>query len=137
MKIGMEVEGRLQGLKTLFVSADEYIGLVFGWLKVDRQKWEFEQIYVSDHLNEIDMSLMVDEMNKVFGRPLVITVECTKIDKTPPDGVNVMLVIDSESFWHLREHDQIKFTKDMTVYATTPSQMVVTHPEAFDGDITL
>ena len=63
-----------------------------------------------------------------------ITVERTKFEDAPY-WINVMLVIDNPSFWNLRGQDQIKFSKDLNVFAIQKKSMPFTHPSEFRSDV--
>jgi len=133
MKIGTEVEGRMVGLRTLFIDACELLKLtvtVFNGLK---EEYNLSQLYISDHYNSLNLdSKALLELSEVT----IVTVELTSFEKSP-DHVNIMLVVDNSSFWKLRPNDQIKFSKDLNVYCMTKRNMTITKPEDFESDITL
>ena len=133
MKIGKEVEGRHIGLRTLFCSADEFMNQL---QKVGQvaDEWGVHQIYISDLDNELDIS----DLNVVLGTwalNYIITVECTIVPEYVGTNINIMLNIDKPSFWNLRRGDQIKFSKDLTVYSASFENMTLTVPEDFSGDV--
>jgi hypothetical protein len=134
MKIGIEVEGRLSGIKTLFVSAEEFSEITANQ-KLSNLYVEhgFTQLYISDHLNVLKLtSTIFEELADHF----IITVEVTEVAEYS-DYVNIMLAIESKSFWNLRKTDQIKFSDDMHVYSATIENMYYTTPDEFEGDVTL
>jgi hypothetical protein len=124
-KIGIEVEGRLCGIKTLFCTAYEISNENF---KIEVPD-DVRGLYISDHNNILDLY----ELTHLTER-FIVTVERTKVSEHP-ENVNIILTIDNESFWSLHPNDQIKFSKDLTVFATTKRTMVITRPEDFTGDI--
>lgn len=135
MKVGKEVEGRHIGLNTLFCSADE---LMDNPQRVAQaaEDWKVHQIYISDLENALDVS----DLNSFLGTlalNYVVTVECSIIPEYIAHNINIMLNIDCPSFWNLRLHDQIKFSKDLTVHSVTLDNMTLTTPADFAGDIEL
>jgi len=130
MKRGIECEGEFQGLDTLFIDASEYSELLK--LKVLPK---CKQIYICDHNNVLDLfDPDLAFMSLVEGKR--ITVERTEFFKAP-FCVNIMLVVNSESFWNLRGQDQIKFSNDLNVYAIQKKTMPYTAPVEFSSDIEL
>lgn len=135
MKIGKEVEGRHIGLRTLFCSADEFMNHA-NRVAQTAAEWNVHQVYISDLNNEMDLS----DLNVLLGTcalKYIVTVECTKVPQYVAQGIDIMLNIDSSSFWNLRPQDQIKFSKDLTVHSTTLANMTLTVPCDFAGDIDL
>lgn len=128
-KIGYEVEGRYQGLRTLFVNSLEL-------KKIKVVPTNIQQIYVSDLENTLD--LMTDETLVGFGEKYFVTVERTKAPWEIHHNVNVMLNLQVESFWHLRNTDQIKFhldtNKGPTVKSVSVGEMYHTSPVDFLDD---
>jgi hypothetical protein len=143
MKLGIEVEGRFKGLKTLFMSAEEAADIFNPkaplTLKMSQKAvkalGEVQAVYISDHQN----TLRPD--NPLFDQfrdtQLIISVEVTKLDQVWPDDICVLLSVDSSSFWHLKETDQVKFNYEQTVYCVPLENMSHTYPEDFRGDIEL
>jgi len=131
MKIGREVEGRKQGFLTLFVSVAELnhekiVNLFF--------QHKFSQIYISDHANELDLTAG-NPLLFALRQKMVVTIERTMIDSRIAEYLDIFLVIDCPSFWNLRKTDQIKFSKDLSVYSELISNMVYTAPKDFEGDV--
>jgi len=136
MKIGTEIEGRYCGISTLFVGADELHELEAIALRqnVKTIKYAFKQIYISDHENIIDLnSVLLSHLSHKY----IITIERTEVLEEYPDCVNIILSVESPSFWHLKPNCQVKFSKDMNVFAMTKRQMIETKPSEFLNDITL
>lgn len=143
MKLGLEVEGRFKGLRTLFMSADEARQIldkadaieVSPSEKALRALLEVQAVYISDHDNTLSPTDAVFDLLRESS--LVITIEVTKVFQTWPEDINLMLTVDSSSFWFLRDIDQVKFSKDQNVYAVTKENMSRTHPNEFYQDIEL
>jgi len=132
MKVGTEVEGRFIGLRTLFCSADEFMDSP-SMINARAGQWNVHQIYISDLENKLDLT----DLNSFIGvlaLDYIITVECTKVPQYTSNSVNIMLHIQDESFWRLRPRDQVKFSRDQTVFAVTLENMTHTVPEDFAGD---
>lgn len=131
MKIGKEVEGRFIGVDSLFVSAKdikERREIVLSHM----EKFKLTQLYISDHENE----LLLEELDRdLWQRSFIITVERTKLFEIPPTNIHVLLTIDSESFWFLKESDGIKFSKDLFVRYAHKECMPKTVPSDFSADV--
>lgn len=126
MKIGIECEGEFQGQKTLFLDASELkdISLI-------KKMPAVQQLYICDHKNELNL---YDEDLARLAEDYRITVELLKFEDAP-FYINVMLVVDSDSFWQLRGQDQVKFSKDLNVYAIQKKSMKYTSPVEFSSDV--
>lgn len=144
MKYAKEVEGRLRGFPSLFMTAEEFTTHNFREV-IERQPSteHVDHIYVSDHKNTINPH------SNAFAQweDLIITLEVTYMPEDRKDydsNVHIMLaIIDKEthyngSFWNLKSSDQIKFTApDKTVYCASKGSMLVTLPSDFKDDVTL
>ena len=131
MKIGIEVEGRLCGLKTIFCNELEFVVHYSDLWAALYKHTDIKQIYISDLNNTIDLN---GEKLQELAADWFVTVERTEIDHRTPINISVMLNIDNDSFNHLNRNDQIKFSNDLLVYATTVRNMTVTQPIEFSGD---
>jgi hypothetical protein len=134
MKRGIECEGEFQGLDTLFIDASEFKAYVdWSHTRLKCNVLPCTQIYICDHKNELDLYdgdlSWIALVNKKR-----ITIERTEF-KSAPFYINIMLVVNSESFWNLRGQDQIKFSKDLNVYAIQKKSMPYTNPVEFTGDV--
>ncbi len=131
-KIGIEVEGRLRGVKTLFCSADEL---------VDRAKIisyaaskGITHVYVSDRNNTLDYVML----GWMFSDCLV-TLDVTEVRQgVRPTNVTVILTMP-HSYWEsvsrLRPDDQIKFhSEGREVLCASVRNFVPTQPIEFLGD---
>jgi hypothetical protein len=128
MKVGIEVEGRFKGLKTLFV---DYSELYSDDVNAVADEYNCQQIYISDLTNYLDLSEDLTYINDKF----IITIERTVISNKVNPRLNIMLHIENESFWLLKPNDQIKFSREQFVFATPKDTMFVTLPTDFDQDI--
>lgn len=150
MKLGKEVEGRLKGLRTLFMTADEAINLFAetGPLKVKvKSKFKLnpeklseaitdvQAVYISDRANVLTPDHAVFE--PIRSLDVVISVERTEVAEFWPDDICVLLRVENPSFWYLKETDQVKFSYDQNVRCVTLENMSVTNPEDFRGDVQL
>lgn len=132
MKVGIEVEGRLKGIRTLFCTAEEFL---YGPdIRVAAREENCVQIYISD-LNNI-LSLFSSYLTLV-AKTYIITVERTKVESVPPVWINIILTVDSPSFWYLNPNDQVKFTRDQFVFALTKELMNKSVPSDFELDFEL
>lgn len=130
MKLGYEVEGKYIGIKSIFLDVSE-----MHRLDTVLNDHRVNQLYISDHENTLDLGKH-SPLGKYLGE-YVVTVERTITSKIVQDRINVMLVVDNPSFWDLRPNDQIKFTRNNHVYATTVRDMTETDPQEFLGDVHL
>ena len=128
MKVGIECEGRFKGLVTLFCDAKEFDTDA---RLLDLSLLPIQQIYISDHENVLNLN--DSDLCNFHRNNVRITVERTNFDSAPY-WINIMLVIDNESFWNLRYQDQIKFSKDLNVYSVLKDQMYYTDPADFKSD---
>jgi len=147
MKIGQECEGRLKGLPTLFLSAEEFAKNTFMSIVMKTEDPASRKlissvlhIYVSDHGNTINYD--TPRLINLGDWQKQITLEVTSVrDRLMyPANVSFILAMEKEtdisSFWRLREYDQIKFSTGPqgTVYCIPKECMMKTCAEDFDGD---
>ena len=155
MKFGIEVEGRLKGLRTLFMSAEEFQSHVLSSILAKHPWMHLQQVYVCDHGNELLYNNSALGQAELMG--LFVTLEVTMIRSRRSYASNVgfiLAILDSgfllhpddvqapfpnTAFWQLEERDQIKFSTGPqgTVYCITKENMSSTHPSDFLEDITL
>jgi hypothetical protein len=139
MKIGMECEGRYKGLPTLFMTAEEYLaGMQIYTANPSLQAMMDypRHIYVSDHKGKINTENLVG----FWSMSRLITIEVTKCPKNRmewPRNVTFMLTlpVDKNNFFGLRDMDQVKFSKQLTVYVADKDTMMKTFPKDFAGDV--
>ena len=136
-KIGREVEGqRNLGLRTLFVSADEYVQKFQEILNLV-EKEPIEHIYISDHEGTIQFSSVKPD---VLAKLRVhVTVEVKSIKHDYPHWVGIMLNITDgtsiEQLDRLRYNDEIKVSVGLDVWCWNKRDAVRTRPADFDEDI--
>lgn len=143
MKLGKEVEGRLKGLRTVFMTADEAINIFGGKgpITVNVTKHDLaaignvQAIYISDHGNVLTPDSVV--FNEIRTLDLVTSIERTAVNDFWPDDICVLLTIESPSFWYLKDTDQVKFSYEQNVRSVVLENMTVTNPEDFRDDETL
>jgi hypothetical protein len=150
MKLGVEVEGRLKGIPTLFLSAEE----VLRYTPIDLLRmqgslpsnvfWTLHQVrhlYVSDHGNALHSAHAIFQQ---WALPWYISLEVTAVvnRKAYPTNVGFLLSITdgghgyAHSFFELQDTDQIKFSSGNPgyVFCTTKEAMTKTRPEDFFYD---
>jgi hypothetical protein len=136
MKIGVEAEGRLRGVQTLFVDA---IDVIYNLAKVKAALKDnaISHIYVSDRNNTLDYSFLGQHLEGYL-----ITLDVTAVTPRPrPTNVTIILTMPYE-YWQsvqmLRFTDQIKFhSEDRNVLCAAVQSFVATQPIEFAGDIEL
>lgn len=135
MKIGIEIEGRLKGLKSLFISTAE--------IKQHGCEYFIEVAKKNQVVHiEIPMDIIVSVNDPMFYElhkaGFLVTTESTQLVGDIPDYLNFVLIIDNSDFFKIRGIDQIKFVdKELNVYMATVETMVRTYPHEFDADITI
>lgn len=132
-KLALEVEGRLKGIKSLFLDVNDVVKLN------DPKNKEIldsvGQVAVSDLESKLtinDISILMNLNPRIY-----ITLETPEI-KIPfeqiPDRLNIVLIIDKYQFFYLMATDQIKFTYNDEVYMIPKECFIKTKPEEFDND---
>lgn len=140
MKIGKEVEGRLKGLDTLFMSAQDFVEKANSFAEERSEIFilcmenSVNHVYVSDLENELDLQAVAKFSKR---EAVVVTVERTALTERVPSNINVMLAMDYSSFQHLKETDQVKFSRDLYVHCIPKESMYKTIPSDFAEDKTL
>jgi hypothetical protein len=140
MKIGLEVEGRLKGLRTVFCTGKEFLDCSIWVLAITKRR--IQQIYVSDH-----DAFIVDDLREAFLERVerlknvaFITVELPNghpllMAELPAEvGLIVNLKIDPHTFHGLRKTDQIKISDGLHVKTIAVENMFNTTPDDFHGD---
>lgn len=154
MKVGIEVEGRLKGIPTLFMSAKEFraldLNMVFkkAVAQLNTRDWALLQsvshFYISDDENELFPEDLLSQKS-AQAQQMVITLERTSVTDRwrYPANVGVMLRVgegtSAASFFALAASDQIKFSRGPQdeVYCVTKECMMRTNPSAFLGDVVI
>lgn len=130
MKIGIEVEGRLKGVKTLFMECEE-VDVGVGVLA---QHPNIGHVYISDLENKLDLNHVLAKYPNVL-----ITVERTapRPQGLPSRLVYMLSLPYYDSVNSLLETDMVKFDKDQHVLILPKSAEITTRPEDFLGDVEL
>jgi hypothetical protein len=138
-KIGVECEGRLRGVKTLFVSAVELITnkhIIQDLLKENCTN----HLYVSDHGNTLNYEA-VGNMFENKQVTIEVTKVCGKQNMRRPSNVSLMLTLPQEYFnsvANLWEDDQVKFhSPEREVLCVAARNFIATTPDEFEGDTEL
>lgn len=140
MKYGIEVEGRMRGVPTLFVDASEIntmSGLVFVLENLDDKG--IRHLYVSDRDNTMDPDIVG---NHATFHGIQVTLDVTALAK-PVTATNITVILTMpHSFWasvnNLGADDQIKFHSiNRDVLCATKRVFVPTSPAEFEGDVPL
>lgn len=132
MKIGIEVEGRLKGIKTLFISfGEDNFPLALTELKIQN----IMHLYIScapKYLTELTGILRQHLDPNVF-----VTVECDKIPEGGIDPVIDHFMLDITPDVHkLRPKDSIKsHDGNLNVLCTHVETMVRSIPKDFSNDL--
>lgn len=153
MKLGLEVEGKLSGMYTLFMSASEALEF-FSYESLKKRALppgkanrvdKVQHIYISDHENTIRGDAAC--LREWFNLNLSVTLEVTAVENRHwyPTNVGIMLaIVDgpkstfSSSFWKLDSADQVKFSRPSggahQVKCVMVGNMFNTNPREFSGD---
>ncbi len=133
MKYGIECEGRLRGLPTLFVSAAELQANEQGVhaAMLDRN---LTHVYVSDRDNILDYT----SLGTTF-QDKIVTLDVTKVTSNSiPSNITIMLTLPYdywESIQNLRFDDQIKFhSPNRDVLCATVRDFAYTNHTEFLND---
>lgn len=132
MKVGIEVEGKDKGLKTLFLNAHEITSIAEECLLDICNKHMIEQIYISDLQNKINL---FSEYFYNLSKEYIICFEVSFLEQPPPEHISIMLNLNRPDLFFLKETDQIKFDKDLFVKAIPIKDMIITTPEDFAKDV--
>lgn len=130
MKIGIEVEGRLRGVKTLFCGPQD-VAAAKAYLAAN----PLTHVYISDRDNTLDYVMV----GWSFPACLV-TMDVTSVrEGVRPTNVTLILTLP-HSHWdnvaRLRADDQVKFhSVDREVLCATARNFVPTQPAEFLGDV--
>lgn len=154
MKIGIEVEGRFRGERTLFCQASELQEALRRWntLKV---KHKLTALYVSDHDNLLTdddftdlLAFVTSDCNRseAFRLPILTVENLTgRRCESPLLCFMVAVKVDPRSIglcypgsghpFPLSSDDQVKFTCDRFVATTEADSFDLTSPDEFEADI--
>lgn len=143
MKIGIEAEGRLKGIPTAFMEAEEFLELQRNLLTIPAiytTTNDPDHYYISDHKGIITYDV-VDKFLNYFNTKY-ITLE---VKKLPPKRykwsgrINFMLHLDgAEQIFELEDRDQIKWvSKDNDVMSVSINEFEFTECADFYQDVVL
>ena len=134
MKIGIEVEGRFKGLKSLFLTAEEYLDMTSHEIERRASANNVQQIQISDVTNRLDLTVLSLQM---LADKYLLSIERTKVGPEYRGKIQVILWIDDESYLNLYPTDQIKFSKNRNVKLIAVENMFDTKPQDFNADVTI
>lgn len=133
MKIGIEVEGRLRGVPTLFCGAHE---IHEARRLILQNRLNVSHVYISDNGNTLDYLTV----SSLFAG-LLVTLDVTCVGGPRPANISIMLRIDGgdayDSVNRLTAEDQIKFERDRHVIVLPMTAAITTQPHEFEGDADL
>ena len=148
MKYGVEVEGYLSGVRTLFCQVEEIPRLLSDEIKIAVKQHSLSHIYICDHGDTLTEDDVISIREKHLY--LSITIETLGIPKVKlgPHLASYMVNIPFEGTAQLAElssSDQIKLTNGLHVMTvsgafsmgTQKVRVGYTYPEDFAGDIEL
>lgn len=135
MKVGVEAEGRLKGVRTLFVNASDVTDNI-GRISAIMERHQLSHIYISDRDNVLDYSTL----GNLF-RHVLVTLDVTTVasSKVRPKNVTIMLTLPYD-LWQsvaaLGNDDQVKFhSPEREVMCISARHFVYTSPSDFAGDV--
>jgi hypothetical protein len=129
MKIGIECEGRLKGIPTLFCDATELLSV-----RNVAQDMQVSHIYVSDPNNMLSYEEVGSELAE-----FMVTLDVTAITLGyRPSNLSIMLSLPGyDQISKLTDHDQIKFEHERNVVVFPINSALLTVPADFAGDVDL
>jgi len=136
MKIGIEVEGRFKGLRTLFMGYGEFFELKsFEDIEGILRDKCLQQVYISDLDNRIELRKQIlRDMSKVA----IVTLERTFVDGLLPEHVRIVLSVPVRTDMRiLRPGDQIKIDQHQHVWEVSKESMITSIPSDFLNDVHL
>jgi len=128
MHIGLEAEGRLKGVPTLNLTADEFINKTY-----ERVTAPYGNIYITDLENILDLDTIDKERNPLVDP--ILSIERTKVDRQYPN-INIIIYADVPIMM-LKDTDQIKVHSGQNVWMISKESMIKSTPEDFEGDFSV
>ena len=131
MKIGVEVEGRMKGVKTFFISGLEIDKFMSRHDELNEKYPKYKNVYIAHDVDMLDPRLDLMATN------YDITIETSdRITDIPSWISHVIYLIEDDNFWKLRETDSVKFHQGHNAFvkAISVENMFHTNPEDFAGD---
>lgn len=135
MKLGIECEGRLKGLKTLFISAEEFKHDLSVENYITQHYSQLQQVYIVDKKNilrEIDLIKL-----SLFTHCLTVTIEVQSLSYELLQFnhlFNVILSVEMNDAFHLKSTDQFKVHYNNHVMVVPIEMMIKSSPEDFVND---
>lgn len=130
MKLGIECEGRLKGIVTLFADASTPLPDI---KRAAAHSGIIQHIYISDNDNTLDYAEVGECFNDSY-----VTLDVTKVKGKRPRNISLMFrVTENWSFddiTQLTEYDQVKFESNRHVVVFPMTASIKTKPEDFEGD---
>jgi len=127
MKVGIECEGRLKGVPTIFCQAAELeVAIEYA---VDSG---VGHLYVSDLANALPYA-------RLASINALVTLEVTEVQDTArPSNVTLMLSVPGyANVAKLSSTDQVKFEHDLNVLVAPAQAFFKTQPSEFSSDLTV
>lgn len=132
MKIGIEVEGKYKGLKSVFIDLNE-----LRFLDESKIPEGYHHLYISVPL-DYDVFEYNDDIKKVL-KKYDVTLEVDSIDDIDEEilkNVHIMLRIYHPDVWLLKNTDSIKFhSENNDVLSSSIETMYRTNPKDFEKDV--
>lgn len=130
MRVGLEVEGRLRGVRTLFLDASELSVNVNTVAKASG----VTHIRIRDLQNELNYF----RINAFIEASFLITLDVTAVFAPPPPNIGIVLTMPYtywQSLKHLRLTDQVRFhDQKRKTMVVSLRHFDPTQPEEFDYD---
>lgn len=128
--VGIEAEGRLKGLKTLFISRNLNYETIFRIA----DKHKCSHLYFNAGKRQINAW---DIVEKFIGSKFIITVEATSLISIPQKilkNCHIMLRIENNNVNFLKPTDTIKIETQYCVHCITKEQMIQTSINDYKND---
>ena len=137
MKIGLEVEGRSKGLKTLFLKASPNLTSAF----LTANLYKVPHIYISVAESDMDIDTVVSMLENDYpdAHEVLITVESTVLPTKPLEKhstIDHFMFSITSGVHQLRPTDTVKsHDGNLNVLTCTVENMSRTEPMDFAGDL--
>jgi len=132
MRVGIEVEGRFKGLRSVFVTAQEWCihrKQILRTMKAD--KIGYHQLYIIDRANILDLNTCFLHMSI---SKYIVTVERSKLEQVAPEWMHIVLSFQDDSFRFLKKADDVKLHNGWDVAMCNFEQMVKSKEADFVDD---
>lgn len=136
MKYGLEIEGRLRGIRSLILQFPEISAL--GAPAIMKIAQDYKAVHIQIDGFGFDVNEANEAMAYWVSEGYVVSIETDVIPFTKVDGVNYVLVIKDPNFFNLKPTDQIKFVdSNLNVCMIAVENMHYTHPSEFENDVVI